>query len=662
MVPRFTDFYIPVLQVMSNVEPIEINKLTDDVADYINLSEEDKKETTGSGINLKYRSNISWAVTDLSQGGFIERVKRGYYVITIKGLELLEENPKQIDRDYLAKRSISFQNFLERKGTRKKNSQESDISDSQKDRIIEEIDKPNNKNESSATLDELYKAVQTLRSAKISTVELERKISEIEADIVFKELSESLSNLIPNTLTSIKSNISISLDYFPGEFIKMSIGNKQRTFSIESKIQRASKKTKSIKSPESDSVQKAKSNQPEKESTKKETNQLQKQSEEIKTKKSSGVWLQPYSYRTILIGGDTDPFEDLFTSYGGVKLKNTQGGWEWMFMRNKEEGLRKDLQGFLIPAPQKKESELINTTKESNSKIENDSKSNAEKEASEDNIKRCFELFNTLRSFNFLGITGPHKAILLIAMFDGIRSGLYSDCKIIYNNELELLYNENWNKYVGGSPTLGAVYPYIHLGRESFFTHVLNKAISDYDKTWSRHKVGQYVKYAILDKRTFETVKNKKAYERIKDFLINRYCRTNSGESENLIENEEKALLQAHSLTSVGTGVEPVEGNSINLQDSFRSYLNEYENKYGRTYSKSTISVYLGALNSLYMINVVTPYQPSGNIFEIKDPETLLRIKDKVERDYNENVGSNLCKSALRLYFRYIQESYCNDH
>lgn len=89
MVPRFTDFYIPVLHVMSDIEPIEINDLIDKVAYHVNLSESDKKETTGGGSQLRYRSNICWAVTDLTQGAFIERVKRGNYVITLKGLELL---------------------------------------------------------------------------------------------------------------------------------------------------------------------------------------------------------------------------------------------------------------------------------------------------------------------------------------------------------------------------------------------------------------------------------------------------------------------------------------------------------------------------------------------------------------------------------------------
>lgn len=663
MVPRFTDFYIPVLQVMKDVEPIEINKLIEDVASYVKLSDIDKKETTGSGNHLKYHSNISWAVTDLSQGSFIERVKRGYYVITIKGLELLEENPHYIDREYLAKRSDEFKDFLKRKGTRKKNSDESDSIQISEEKIAEDTKNSKTSSDLANQLEELYKAVQTLKKAKISTEELERKISEIEGDIVFNELSKSLIDILPNTLLSIKRNFSIGLDYFPGDAIKLSVGSKQRTFLIKSKKQRPSQKTEGQKSSTPTLVKTEKTIKPEKETIKKQSIPITESSEIKEEKKSSGVWIKSNSDRTFLIGGDTSSFEYLFLSYGGVKFKNTKGHEEWMFLRSKEEGLRKDLADYIIQKPDKivLKSSHSDNTYEPNIKTEHKAEIVIEKEIPEDDIKRCIELFNKLRPFTFLGITGPHKAILLIAIFDGIRTGLYSDSKITFNQELESLYNAHWNKYVGGSPTLGAVYPFIHLGRESFFTHVLNKTIRDYDKTWSRHKIGQYVKYAILDKRTFETVKNKKAYERIKDFLINRYCLTKTEETSYIFSNTSDKVysnsIQSHQQVSEESKVGLILATEKDLQDSFKDYLKDAENKRGSTFAKSTITLYLGALNSLYMINVVRQYNPTGNIYEIKDFATLIKIKDKVEKDYGNRVATNVCRSALLLYIRYISDS-----
>lgn len=109
MVPHFFEFYIPVLKVLSTIEEKNINNIIDESSYSVGLSAEDKKITTKKNGQPQYRINISWAISDLYQAGFIDRVSRGTYVITIEGLEFLENHPENPTRAILAEKSGKFQ-------------------------------------------------------------------------------------------------------------------------------------------------------------------------------------------------------------------------------------------------------------------------------------------------------------------------------------------------------------------------------------------------------------------------------------------------------------------------------------------------------------------------------------------------------------------------
>lgn len=57
----------------------------------------------------KFESNIRWAINDLYNAKLLKRVNRGFYRITDRGLDVLEENHKKIDREYL----MRFREFRE---------------------------------------------------------------------------------------------------------------------------------------------------------------------------------------------------------------------------------------------------------------------------------------------------------------------------------------------------------------------------------------------------------------------------------------------------------------------------------------------------------------------------------------------------------------------
>lgn len=226
MVPRFTEFYIPVLQVLSDVEKKEVNALIDAVADFVGLTDDDRKITTRSGNQPRYRSNIQWAITDLAQAGFIERPNRAHYLINIDGLAMLEDNPDKPDHDYLASRSEKFRAFIEKKGTRpRKPNDDADqlpleLEDTSDDDDFDD-------DEIEISLKELYSSMRTLRKAKISTSEVEAKASELEERLIRERILPLLSQKLAPALADIERGLVLVVDYNPGHEVKVSLSRRK---------------------------------------------------------------------------------------------------------------------------------------------------------------------------------------------------------------------------------------------------------------------------------------------------------------------------------------------------------------------------------------------------------------------------------------------------
>lgn len=225
MIPRFTEFYIPVLKVLKIYGGQEINELTEIVANSIGLSREDRKIMTKSGRRERYRSNIHWAITDLTQGDFIRRPSRGFYNIAEKGIEMLKDNPPHPDREYLAAHSEQFRLFLERKGTRsnkhvEKNEFSIDIN--HENELLTENEEP-----LEITLKELYASMRTLRKAKISTVEIEAKASELEERLIREKVLPLLSQQLTPALHDIERGLVLVVDYIPGQEVKVSLSRRR---------------------------------------------------------------------------------------------------------------------------------------------------------------------------------------------------------------------------------------------------------------------------------------------------------------------------------------------------------------------------------------------------------------------------------------------------
>lgn len=139
-IPSFQDFMLPMLELMRDGEPHKMLDIKEKLAEYFNLSEEEKKMRLPSGKQVVYKFRIGWARTYLYYAGLIERVDKGVYKITERGLEVLREKPSKINVNYLM-RFPEFREFLNKGNEKTTEDDKSTQGISETETPIETIDR-----------------------------------------------------------------------------------------------------------------------------------------------------------------------------------------------------------------------------------------------------------------------------------------------------------------------------------------------------------------------------------------------------------------------------------------------------------------------------------------------------------------------------------------
>jgi len=103
MLPKFDDLLKPMLEYLSDGKECKVSEVVEYLANYFNLTEEERSELIPSGVEPRFNNMVGWARTYLSKAGLVESPRRGYIRITERGLEVLKENPPVINTKYLMK-------------------------------------------------------------------------------------------------------------------------------------------------------------------------------------------------------------------------------------------------------------------------------------------------------------------------------------------------------------------------------------------------------------------------------------------------------------------------------------------------------------------------------------------------------------------------------
>ncbi|OGS23741.1 MAG: restriction endonuclease [Elusimicrobia bacterium RIFOXYB2_FULL_48_7] len=146
-IPDYQTIMLPLLKFTSDNKEHSKQDTVDNLAKSFNLTAEELKELLPSGQQAIFDNRVGWARTYLKKAGLLESTRRGFFRITKRGSELIEQKPKEINNKLLEKYP-EFINFREK---------------SKKDRIAEKNDRANAQFDSETPEETLEIGYQKLR-------------------------------------------------------------------------------------------------------------------------------------------------------------------------------------------------------------------------------------------------------------------------------------------------------------------------------------------------------------------------------------------------------------------------------------------------------------------------------------------------------------------
>lgn len=125
MIPPYWKLCLPILNICKNKQKIHRSELEKELTELFELTQEERNRPKSSGGETLFKNRIAWATFDLRKAKLIDG-ERGFVSITDDGRNILEKNPKKIDRNYL--RIIpAYREFLNKmEGEEKEHSQKTE--------------------------------------------------------------------------------------------------------------------------------------------------------------------------------------------------------------------------------------------------------------------------------------------------------------------------------------------------------------------------------------------------------------------------------------------------------------------------------------------------------------------------------------------------------
>lgn len=102
-IPDFQTLMLPVLQFYEDKLEHTKQEAIDAIALKFNLTDVERTDILPSGGQFRFDNRLSWAIIYLFKSGLLNRPSRARYVITDRGLTVLNEKPKKITMKYLEK-------------------------------------------------------------------------------------------------------------------------------------------------------------------------------------------------------------------------------------------------------------------------------------------------------------------------------------------------------------------------------------------------------------------------------------------------------------------------------------------------------------------------------------------------------------------------------
>lgn len=108
-VPKFFEFYLPMLQFLADEKPHSSKEINLELARRFSLTQQELNEMLPSARQTTFSNRTGWARTYLKKAGLIDNISRGVFCITPNGKKALAECPGGMDNSYL----MRYPSFLE---------------------------------------------------------------------------------------------------------------------------------------------------------------------------------------------------------------------------------------------------------------------------------------------------------------------------------------------------------------------------------------------------------------------------------------------------------------------------------------------------------------------------------------------------------------------
>ncbi|MBE0645586.1 MAG: restriction endonuclease [Bacteroidetes bacterium] len=110
-IPDFQSIMLPMLKLASDGKVRASAEYRHALSGHFKLTADELEELLPSGTQPVFNNRVAWAMIYLERAGLLERPKRGHYVISDRGREVLESKPPEINITYL-KQFDKFNDFL----------------------------------------------------------------------------------------------------------------------------------------------------------------------------------------------------------------------------------------------------------------------------------------------------------------------------------------------------------------------------------------------------------------------------------------------------------------------------------------------------------------------------------------------------------------------
>jgi len=99
--PKPQNITLPLLGFASDGKEHSLREAIDNLADAFDLPANERNELLPSGQRAVFDNRVGWACAYLKQSGILQSTRRGYFCITQRGRDVLQENPPEINMKFL---------------------------------------------------------------------------------------------------------------------------------------------------------------------------------------------------------------------------------------------------------------------------------------------------------------------------------------------------------------------------------------------------------------------------------------------------------------------------------------------------------------------------------------------------------------------------------